>query len=276
VRLRLPRKRKKSRRTGKLAPVLVSGTTGAAVAAASGAPASLIGAAGLANAAGALLEAFRAAIGDRRERRFRKLIDELGNAHSGEDVDRVLATIRERLADDHDLQEVILESLRALEEVIDDAVIPPLARLIADYETKKPDSFLRGMRRLLSDLSSEEYADLQQLLRMVMGVRSRVGEEETTLYYGPDHEKPELGSILKCTYLLPPEEQKLRSLMRDWIPLGDVPHAFRLLHLLRVNGLATEGQGGMLAGAASGPGIAEVEFATVSRMAALILPVVHR
>ena len=84
-----------------------------------------------------------------------------------------------------------------------------------------------------------------------------MGEEETTLYHGSDPEKPELGSILRCSYRLSPEEQKPGSSVWGFATLGYVPHALRLLHLLKVNQLAADASVGRF-GTASGPEIASV------------------
>jgi hypothetical protein len=62
---------------------------------------------------------------------------------------------------------VLVESLRALADRLDPAVVPAMGTLAAEYLSKRlsPDAFLRGASRMLAELSAAEHEALRGLLR---------------------------------------------------------------------------------------------------------------
>ncbi|OJH33994.1 hypothetical protein BON30_45935 [Cystobacter ferrugineus] len=138
-------------------------------------------------------------------------------------------------------QEVVLENLRSLDEALDDAVVPALARLMRMYvtESRRADAFFRGVRRLLSDLTGDEYADLCSLIRWAVELASYGNQDVVELEYvmrdgataptllGRQSGPTPPGFVVGKP---PPSET-----------MGEMPSAQRLFHLLRVNGLGFEG-----------------------------------
>ena len=79
------------------------------------------------------------------------------------------AILLDRINDDA-CKEAVFEAFRALRDAIDDAVVPAIAKLTAVYTTEKlrPDSFFRGLCRVLVDLSNEDFLRLRLLLRLAL------------------------------------------------------------------------------------------------------------
>ena len=98
----------------------------------------------------------------RREQWWQHVVSQL----SPEEIHELL---KERLEKDAAVKAAVLESLRALSQALDDAVIPVLGALASDYiRHKRPaDGFLRGFSRAVSDMSAEE---LQLFREIVVGL----------------------------------------------------------------------------------------------------------
>jgi hypothetical protein len=67
---------------------------------------------------------------------------------------------------DEEMQELVVESARAIAEALTDAIVPAMARLTRSYAMHRfrADTFFRGMRRLLTDLSDLEFCELRTML----------------------------------------------------------------------------------------------------------------
>lgn len=63
-------------------------------------------------------------------------------------------------------KEVFLQSVRAAEAAVEEAVYPALAMLMREYvrEGKRADGFFRGISRTLQDVSADEYESLRAIV----------------------------------------------------------------------------------------------------------------
>ena len=193
---------------------------------------------------------------ERMARRFKRFLDAFleGDqvALSPEDVE---AKLGEAGADPR-AREAILEALRAASDALADVVVSPLARLVRTYALEKrgPDVFFRGMRRVLTDLSEDEFEALREFVRRAEGVRFS-GEHPSSLellyWKTADDTDAQLHATRRWVEEVAPKpgsrsttggssrpEQKMER-----IGLGPIDFAVRLFNLLKVNGLAETGLG---------------------------------
>jgi hypothetical protein len=157
----------------------------------------------------------------------------------------------------------ILESLRALSQALDDAVIPALAALTAEYlrEGKSPDAFFRGTARLLTDISAEELNSLRSFVRALI-------EAE---YKGPSFEVHYLptgydGKDIVRLKLPNPDEkgQPMYEVLKATMPYG-----LRLFSLLKTQHLGRDNLSGFY-DVASGPQVLWIERDVVYRLGGLL------
>lgn len=120
----------------------------------------------------------------------------------------------------------IFAALRHVNEAIDDAVIPALGRLLREYLGcgKRIDWYFRGVQRVLSDLTPEEFEQLKIFLDYVFNLRLDDVDTFTAVF-----------------------DQKVRSDVVSIQGIDDVKggpslsESRRLFHLIRTHGLATGG-----------------------------------
>jgi hypothetical protein len=63
-----------------------------------------------------------------------------------------------------DFAEVVFQNYRRALDAVDPTVLPALARLTAQYSTRRPDAFFRGVGRILEDLSHDELDGFSQII----------------------------------------------------------------------------------------------------------------
>jgi hypothetical protein len=137
-------------------------------------------------------------------------------------------------AEDPIVQELVVENARAIAEALTDSVVPVLARLTREYKSAKrrPDAFFRGMRRVLSDLSEDEYGALRGLVGLAASVDPR---DNRMRWVGLDR----IGETVHLHALTVGDPvgslQSERHAESLWSPVLE-----RLFHLLDANGLATD------------------------------------
>jgi hypothetical protein len=139
-------------------------------------------------------------------------------------------------ASDPVVQELIVESARAIGEAVADVVIPVMARLTRMYESERRpvDEFFRGMRRVLSDLDSRQFDDLREIVR-----RALVAPYDPTppFFVIEAQSWPEEPSRFVVRAVRGRKGQQTTTTSPD--DLGQAPRATaRVLHLLEANGLA--------------------------------------
>lgn len=268
-----PRSKAKQRSSAKLSDAIVTvavGGAAATLATTTAVPAvAVIAGAALANGAGSILALFQDVAANRRRARVTRWAEAMFS--SPEEASAFEQDYKLR-AENPDFQQLIVEGLRAIDDAIDEAVVPALGRLMGEFLTSKPDAFFRGVRRLLSDLTSGELFELEQLLQALRhpATAARIGRQTTLCCRSvPGRSDQSQGDyVVSCTYPLPPEEARARSLANDRLDLGQFPSAIRLFHLLKVNGLASEPLGGgMVFGTATGPHVADLNLAVAQRLA---------
>jgi len=90
-------------------------------------------------------------------------------------------TARAQAPESEATRSVLSESVRALLEVVDPAVVPSLAVLSGEYlkKDRHVDGFFRGTARTLADLTADELA----MLRAILRVLDDVPEEDERLGY---------------------------------------------------------------------------------------------
>jgi hypothetical protein len=177
--------------------------------------------------------------------------ERMAHAFSGEDLQ---GFVRDRLENDPAARNALFESLRNLSNALDDSVVPALADLTAEYlrEHKPADAFFRGVQRVLSDLTAGEFESLRDLMVAVAAIP--VSKRTITL---SQHGDPKLVHY---------------STSHRREPIGSFgPHTQRIFHLLKVNGLGADFQGGSF-GAQPGPKSIALALETIRRLSTLLAP----
>ena len=97
-----------------------------------------------------------------RDRRMKMLV-----GYAGQDADAAtaVADLDEHAHEDW-AKPLIFETLRRLNDALDDAVLPAMGRLLRAYisEGQPIDNVYRGLARVLADVSGEEFVSLQKLM----------------------------------------------------------------------------------------------------------------
>lgn len=202
----------------------------------------------------------------RRERRTLAWYDEYVRGEEAVDPEAVEARL-DAQADDAIVQETILEGARAVDEALADEVVLHLARLTRFYvgSGRGADAFFRGTRRLLSDLTGDEFSALRALVKEL--AETSLPDDVVDLRVETHDEMISEYTREGVTRLHLVGEGKAREWRRCY--LGTIPFALRLFHLLKVNGLGADGVArGFSAGA--GPGIIEVDVVTMRLLWAVI------
>ena len=201
---------------------------GAAVAGAS-TPA-IVATGGVVGVAGVLKLAV-GAISRRNERRSLKWWNALVKNSRGRSPVEVEEAIAARM-DEPAVHETVAQSVRTMLEAVDEAVVPILGSLAAEYlgDGRKPDWFFRGLARVLCDLDEDELTGLRGLVAalseepaeperlMSLKIIGRRGRLDVGLLRTPGNPDPE----------------------KAYAWLGAVPHAMRIFYLLKINGLARD------------------------------------
>jgi hypothetical protein len=78
------------------------------------------------------------------------------------DAERLFA----EAADNPDLRELVVDAARVIAEALSNAVVPAMARLTRLYASTdtKADGFFRGMRRVLTDVTDQDFCDLRAIV----------------------------------------------------------------------------------------------------------------
>lgn len=121
--------------------------------------------------------------------------------------------------------EVAFQNYRRCVDAIDPGVAPALARLTVSYSSCPPDGFLRGIGRILEDISAEELTELQLIISNA--VATELDPVQIINWVGE-------GGRLELRL---DEEDKKHGRIFGMIRPAAAP---RLLWLLKVHGLTTE------------------------------------
>jgi hypothetical protein len=193
---------------------------------------------------------------------------------------RLVAKLFAESTDEH-VQELVIESARVIAEALATSVMPVMARLTATYAAppgKRADRFFRGVRRILSDLTEEEFQDMREIVRRVVNVAITPWppwlEVRSTRHISPRRQvgdPPGEPILLVCTgFIAMPAPSSLTPSpprQTETFELGEPPSTTtRILHLLEVNGLAVPGVSGQL----NVPVPTLIESATVRRLHELL------
>jgi hypothetical protein len=139
-------------------------------------------------------------------------------------------------AEDPIVQELIVESARAIGEAIVDVIAPIMARLTRLYESERrpADAFFRGMRRVLTDLSTEEFADFREIISRTL----RAPYDPTTPWFVVENESwPDRSRfVIRAVHGANSGQTTTTTSPHEWGAAP--PTAPRVLHLLEANGLA--------------------------------------
>lgn len=196
----------------------------------------------------------------RQEQWLRHLIEKV----SPDDLKDI---VENQIKHDPRKKSAILESLRALSQALDDAVIPALAALTAEYirDDKAADGFFRGITRLLSDISAEELDSLRSLVRALMDAD----------YKGPSLEVHYLPATPGYSGEAPDAVRlKLPGPSENGQPVYEalkarVPHGMRLFHLLKTYNIGRDNPGGFY-DITSGPQVLRIDMDVVRRLDGLL------
>lgn len=118
------------------------------------------------------------------DRRFYKWLEDVAATAEFGDEAELAAELLEH-ADEPWVQDGVLQSLRAVLDVIDEAAIPSLTALAADYLYRKvaPDGFYKRCARVLADSNSRDLVALSGFLRGLLAVAP---DEGTVDARGPE------------------------------------------------------------------------------------------
>lgn len=159
-------------------------------------------------------------------------------------------------SDDPHVLELVLENARMIAEALTDSAVPVLGRLTREYVSndRHADAFFRGMRRLLTDLSEDEFKALGDLMVRASSV-TLPGEQPSDVElmvfkFTEDHE-PQLYAVRRTIVGAPNDGgsnvagvwQSKEGEQQQRLPLGRFEFALRLFNLLKTNGLGTVGIG---------------------------------
>jgi hypothetical protein len=181
--------------------------------------------------------------------------------------------LRKQIESSADAQRATLEGVRRLLDSIAPEVAEPLADLTADYLDRPVDGFFRGAARMLSDVTSEEFATLSELLRRVCTPTVLEGGDPTLMYWDRGSGEPGPNRLYYNgkTEIENPERPRHTT---TWRILGmleaqhDV-HVLRVIQQLKLNRLADDPNDGGAIGV-SGSRIVWISRSTLQRLAALI------
>ncbi|MFI5307256.1 MAG: hypothetical protein ACHQ53_07890 [Polyangiales bacterium] len=134
-----------------------------------------------------------------------------------------------------DLNKTLFQAYRHLMAAMDEAVIPALARLVADYNGKKPDSFFRAGGNVFEVVSAEELAAWIHLfgrIDFIIGCNPHLQKSDRiTFRFGLDNHREQVLTVARAS------EDTIR------IPNADLPELRRLYEVLITQGLIQrEGQ----------------------------------
>lgn len=202
-------------------------------------------------------------VAKRRERRGLAWIQAYIEGLPNSDPNIAEAELHAR-GDNPEVQEAVIEGARAVEDALDDIVVPALARLTRIYVSNgiRVDPFFRGMRRLLCDVDDAEFRSLRAILQSVSStdVISATGGIEL------QYLALEKGASPLVTYLreYPPDVQKAKATKNERVPLGQFSCVLRLFHLMKVSGIGHEAPSGFW-GSQSGAHVIILDVTTVER-----------
>jgi len=166
------RKRNKAvAREQRLMRIAGKGAAGAAVGAAGPGVASGAATGLLAGAALEIWDWLMDRVRESRAGRSQKLLLQLSSQHAS-DVGQALRSVKAALEEEPLFADAVVETFRQLDHSLDDAVVPSLALLVAEYRTKPVDWFFRSVGRLLADLVPGELEALHTIVEAARRVRA--------------------------------------------------------------------------------------------------------
>lgn len=196
-------------------------------------------------AIGDLVQSLQAYTSDRRARLLRRLLDEAYFANTSDEgaYAEFKAMFEGGESKSESSKAVFIDTVRAAETVVDEAVLPGLAMAMREYqrEGRRPDGFFRGWTRTLMDLSGTEYAALHVLSRaLAQRMQSKgyvlVRERAVRLhvdYIGPASAQPVPGKVVIAS-----ASKRSPGSLRVEVPDCHGLEAERIFHLFDANGLA--------------------------------------
>lgn len=199
---------------------------------------------------------------------------------SAEDFEQI---IEEKLQSSIESRDAFIKlltfSYRSLLDSVDDRVLPALARLTAGYMEKLTagniphvtgavDPFFRGMCRTLSDLTGDQYFELQKLSRhfdkMPNSMRFLyLDYRPGSVTYHDQHGTPDAG--LSIHEIGPKEERRTAH-------LGEFKHILSICHLLITNGFEHKPERATSHQSAYGSVLIWLEGGLAKRIASIVLP----
>jgi hypothetical protein len=169
-----------------------------------------------------------------RERRIREMLAGYLEGMPVEDEAYVEATLQS-LADDPTVREVLADAFRVIDEASASEAVLAMGRLVRSYqiERRPADWFSRGVRRLLSDISSDDYVALKELLALLADVQSTEDRAAVRLV----ERAP--GPLITIWYAA----EELKGLPKKAV-VTNTENTKRALELLKRSSLAREGSSG--------------------------------
>ncbi len=149
-----------------------------------------VAAAGAANAAAGVFNRVVAMCRHRQTRRTEAMLESAGIEIRGGISGEQLMEFLEQNAKEEWSERTVYETMRSLNEALDDAVVPALGRLLGKYVAggQTPDRFFRGCSRFLAELSASEFLALQQLVEAVLHVASWADHDQREIEIQTDTE----------------------------------------------------------------------------------------
>jgi hypothetical protein len=187
---------------------------------------------------------------------FWNKVVEQSNGKTAEEV----AGILEANAENPFVYETVEESIKGLLNAVDPSVVPAIGTLAAFYleRKKRPDDFFRGMVRMLSEFSEQEYISFVALMRKVRGHRTT--EEEVFLFSWTRNGRS------TAEHQLPGDPKR----KREYGTLGEFRGLLRIFRLLKMHGLGADMPTGGFTGR-GGPNVVRIYTTMVNRICRYLL-----
>jgi hypothetical protein len=153
--------------------------------------------------------------------------------------------------------ESVTAAVRAMLDAFADEAVPALGAIAAVYtrEKTRPDGFFRGFARLVTDLSSSEYRQLQETVRGILAARP-TGPAVVILHFIGEGAAPP--RVCLATWVQGAGEKRT--------PICDAPDAIRLFQLIKVTALGRDNPSGYSDGGLSGPQAVIIEHDVVAKL----------
>jgi hypothetical protein len=160
---------------------------------------------------------------------------------AGQKDPRVVSELLAHAAENPVVQDLLAEAARLISDCLAPSVVPPIGKLVGEYsrESRKADGFFRGMRRLLTDLTEEEFRELRTILGAATAdIPEQAPWIELEIVHGPNP-ADDIASLMRSPVW--PASGQMHQGSATCVLRPAPASASRLFQLLELNRLAVPG-----------------------------------